>query len=292
MPSDGLVANWVYLVIASLAWNLKAWLAIAVGRRRGQELRRIYLFRPATRFIIALVLGLALLTWAASLLVYHTMRDWFERDVSSRAELAVSGARHGLLSHWKNDEREDLHALLMELMRDERILAATACAKDLSVLAVTGDFPEQFGCRAVGPHVRQSVESATAWLPWKTAASLPGGTVHVSAIPLVGTEGPVGFVVVVQDLSFIERREASVRWFLLIAFGFLAAAASAITIVAAHVSWRKWSDEIRHVLKARPSGWSSTRSCKMFGISSNGSPMSDKPKANWAYGHPNDCARR
>jgi hypothetical protein len=41
MPSDGLVANWAYLVIASLAWNLKAWLAIAVGRRRGQELRRM-----------------------------------------------------------------------------------------------------------------------------------------------------------------------------------------------------------------------------------------------------------
>jgi trehalose 6-phosphate synthase len=207
------------------------------------------LFRPAIRFLIALVAGLALLTWAASLLVYHTMREWFERDVSSRAELAVSMARNGLLPHWKNEEREDLHALLMELMRDERILAATACAKDLSTLAVTGDFPEQFGCHAVGAHVRQSVESGAAWLPWKTVASLPGGTVHISAIPLVGAEGPVGFVVLVQDLSFIERREASVRWFLLIAFGFLAAAASAITIVAARVSWRQWSDEIRQVLK-------------------------------------------
>jgi hypothetical protein len=41
MPADGLVANWVYLVIASLAWNLKAWLAIAVGWRRGHALRRM-----------------------------------------------------------------------------------------------------------------------------------------------------------------------------------------------------------------------------------------------------------
>jgi len=35
MASDGLVSNWVYLVIATLAWNLKAWLAIcwpATGR--------------------------------------------------------------------------------------------------------------------------------------------------------------------------------------------------------------------------------------------------------------------
>jgi hypothetical protein len=27
MPSDGLVSNWAYVVIASLAWNMKAWLS-------------------------------------------------------------------------------------------------------------------------------------------------------------------------------------------------------------------------------------------------------------------------
>jgi trehalose 6-phosphate synthase len=209
------------------------------------------MLRPAMQFIIALVVGLAVLTWVASLLVYRTMRDWFERDVSLRAELAVSGARRELLSHWKSEEREDLHALLTELMRDERILGAAACAKDLSVLAVTADFPEQFGCHAVGAHVRRSADPGGAWLPWGTVASLPGGTVHVSAIPLVGRAGPVGFVVLVQDLSFIERREASVRWFLLIAFGFLAAAASAVTIVTARVSWRRWSDEIRRLLQGK-----------------------------------------
>ncbi len=42
MPSDGLVSNWVYLVIASLAWNLKAWLAICLpSKDRGRELRRM-----------------------------------------------------------------------------------------------------------------------------------------------------------------------------------------------------------------------------------------------------------
>jgi len=42
MPSDGLVANWAYLVIASLAWNLKAWLAICLPHRKhAQELRRM-----------------------------------------------------------------------------------------------------------------------------------------------------------------------------------------------------------------------------------------------------------
>jgi trehalose 6-phosphate synthase len=213
------------------------------------------MLRPATRFIIALGFGLALLTWAASLLVYQTTRDWFERDVSLRAQLAVSGVRHGLLSHWKAEDGDALHALLTELTRDERILAAAACGKDLSTLATTGDFPTQFGCRIVGAHVRQSTAPAAVFVPWKTVASLPGGTVHVSAIPLLDQEEAVGFVVLVHDLSFIERREVTVRWFLLLTFGFLAAAAAAITMFAARVSWREWSGEIQRILKgetARP----------------------------------------
>jgi trehalose 6-phosphate synthase len=204
---------------------------------------------PAIRFVIALVFGLAFLTWTASVVVYGTTRAWFEKELTLRAQLAVNGARHGLLTHWKPEAQADLHVLLAELTRDERILAAVACTRDLAPLAVTGDFPEQFGCRVAGAHVRPPGASSAAWMPWKTVASLPGGTAHVSAIPLVGSDGPVGFVVLLQDLSFIERREANVRWFLLWAFGFLAAAASALTVLAARLSWREWSAEIQHVLK-------------------------------------------
>ena len=207
------------------------------------------MLRPATRFIIALVFGLALLTWAASLVVYRTTRDWFEKDVSLRAQLAVSGVRHGLLSHWKAEDGNDLHALLTELTRDERILAAAACGEDLSPLATTADFPEQFGCRSMGAHVRQSAAAGVLFVPWKTVTSIPGGTVHVSAIPLLDQEEAVGFVVLVHDLSFIERREATVRWFLVVTFGFLATAAAAITMFAARVSWHEWRGEIQRVLK-------------------------------------------
>ena len=30
MPVDGLVSNWAYMVMASLAWTLKAWLALCL----------------------------------------------------------------------------------------------------------------------------------------------------------------------------------------------------------------------------------------------------------------------
>jgi hypothetical protein len=41
MPSDALVSNWVYAVIATLAWNLKIWLSILLPKRLARDLRRM-----------------------------------------------------------------------------------------------------------------------------------------------------------------------------------------------------------------------------------------------------------
>src|SRR5687768_9287955 len=106
--------------------------------------------RPSLRFVAVLVLGLALLTWAAWLIVNRTTRAWFERDVSLRAQLAVSGARQALVSHWPKEQRSQLLSVLGEITRDERIMAAAACAADWRLLARTRDFPEQLACRELG----------------------------------------------------------------------------------------------------------------------------------------------
>lgn len=207
--------------------------------------------RRALRFVLALVLGLALVTWVASVLVHRTTRDWFEKDVSLRAQLAVSGARQALISHWHKEERADLQNLLGEITHDERIMAAAACASDLTLLTRTKDFPEQLACRELGPHVRPSTEApASSWSPWTNVEALPGGEVHVSAIPVIDRDAALGFVVLVHDLSYVARREAKTQQFLLVAFGFLALAASAVTIIAARLSWRSWTSELRRFLRS------------------------------------------
>src|SRR5229473_7631553 len=54
---------------------------------------------PSTlRDSLPMLLGLALLTGVGYLLVSATGRSWFEHDVQMRAELAVRGARRGLVS--------------------------------------------------------------------------------------------------------------------------------------------------------------------------------------------------
>ena len=206
--------------------------------------------RRALRFILALVAGLALLTWGASVLVTRTTRTWFEKDMQLRAQLAISGAREALVSHWDRSQDVELRKVLAALTHDERVLGAAVCGADLALRAQTIDYPAQLSCRAVGPYVRPSVDSPPGdWQSWASAFSLPGGQVHATAIPVLEGERPLGFVVLVHDLSFIERREATTRQFLLLAFGFLALAASVITVVAARLSWRGWSNELRRLIR-------------------------------------------
>jgi hypothetical protein len=99
------------------------------------------------RFILALIGGLALLMWAAAGVVQTT--QWFERDVSSRAELVLTGARQSLADVW-NDANLDKQ--LAALAHDERVMSAAVCGLDLSPRAATAGF----NCSAVGSRVRAS----------------------------------------------------------------------------------------------------------------------------------------
>ena len=157
------------------------------------------------RFIAGLVLGLALLTWGGSHIVSRTTRAWFENDIRLRSRLAVSGAHDTLVSHWQSDQRGDLEQVLERITRDERIMAAAACGADLFLEARTPDYPRQLDCGDLGPHVRPAADApAEAWTSWATIVPVSGGSVHATAIPLLDRGRPLGFVVLVHDLSFIE----------------------------------------------------------------------------------------
>jgi len=204
--------------------------------------------RHALRFVVALVTGLALLTGAASVLVTRTTRAWFERDMQLRAQLAVSGARETLASHWGSEA--ELRRVLGEMAHDERILGAAACGRDLLARARTSDYPAPLTCERLGAGVRPpDGGSSTEWTAAASVFSVPGGQVHATAVPVASDDGTLGFVVLVHDLSFVERREATTRRYLVLAFGVLALAASVITLVAARLSWRGWSDELRRVIR-------------------------------------------
>ena len=200
------------------------------------------------QFVLALILGLALLTWAASGVVQTTAREWFERDVNSRAHLVLVGASQFLANTWYSDP-EDLQKQLRVLVRDERVMGILVCNADLSPRSSTPGFPEEFGCSVVGSRARAVEQSPDKLQEWSTVAALPTGRVHVSVMPVENQEQQLGFVILLHDLSYIERREAQARTFLLIAFGFLAIMAFGLPMFVAKWARYGWSSELRSMLR-------------------------------------------
>lgn len=201
--------------------------------------------------ILALIVGLALLTWAASGVVETTAREWFERDVASRAHLVLTSASHSLAGAWDNPA--ELNNLLLGIAHDERVMAVSACNTDLSTRSTTPGFPQEFNCLEVGPRVLAKGRSAgdmhEELREWSTVTTLPTGRVHVSALPLSGAQGELGFVVMVQDLSYIERREDRARTFLIVIFGILAITAFGVPLLVARRARRDWTLELRRLLR-------------------------------------------
>ncbi len=203
------------------------------------------------RLILGLLAGLALLTWVASGVVETTAREWFERDVSARAHLFLTGANRSLAQAWNNPQ--ELHSDLVAIARDEHVMATAACGADLSTRAATAAFPVEFNCVEVGPRMLIDAPRGGAEQPlfreWSTIATLPTGRVHVSAMPVRADGQELGFAILVQDLGYIEKREDRARTFLIAISLLLAITAFGVPLVAARRARYDWSLELRRLLR-------------------------------------------
>src|SRR5687768_389760 len=198
-------------------------------------------------FLLPLIAILALLAWAASTAIEATGRRWFERDTEMRGRLAVTVAREALARHWVQADHAAMSRLLVDLTRDERIMGALACGLDFRTAAVTPGFPSALECASLGPRVRPQADGALQ--EWHSVQSAGGGRVHVSAFPLVEEDQPLGFVALVHDMSYADRRETLAQRFTLAALVLLALGVAAAAALGGQVAWRRWNAEMRRQLR-------------------------------------------
>jgi trehalose 6-phosphate synthase len=196
----------------------------------------------AIRFLVALVLGLALLTGVASIAVHRMTRRWFENDVARRAQLAVNGARQALQIRLRAGDGPALASILEDMARDEWVMGAALCDANLAQLAGSQEYPRTIGCADLGARVKGKGGALAAW---RGVWPLPTGLVHVSALPI----DDQAFLILVHDWTHIEARQETTRRYLFVGFGLLAGMAALVTIIAARLSWRSWSEDLRRFLR-------------------------------------------
>jgi trehalose 6-phosphate synthase len=199
--------------------------------------------KRVARFLIVLIAAGAFLSWVAAMVVERTARHWFEDDIVERSAVVANATRHALLVNWSPGQGDALAAVLDNLVRGERILAAAACAPGGQMLARTPLLPPPLTCAVIAQRMDEHPAAGEAAV-WGGVWNLAGGDVHVSTVPMTAPGQPPGFLVMVHDLAFVERREAKTHGLLLATFGLLVLGASIVTIVAARLAWRGFRKEL------------------------------------------------
>lgn len=199
----------------------------------------------AFRFILLLLAGIAVLTVIAYLGLTQMTQNWAERDLALRTQLAASSARQSFVANWDADHQA-LTATLVDITRDDRIMAAAACSLRGEQLAATEAYPSGLSCRSVLARMRQEVgEKETSWA---MTPELPSGRIHLSVAIIDRANEPLGAIVLVHDLSYLSRREATTRNVVLVAFFVLSLCAAAVALVVARLAWKGWTLELRRAL--------------------------------------------
>lgn len=197
--------------------------------------------RLSLRFILPLVLALSLLAYAVVPLVDKFTQHWFVRDMDIRSQLIANTLHDPLAELLVQGNKTKINSLLLRTIQDERLLAVGFCDGNGKILYRTPTFPDSLSCPS------PSAKDTKATNP---IHKLPKGSVHVAIYPM-DQDGvqQSGSLILVHDMSFVERRSADTRKYVILLFVILGVVTSMITVFVAHLSWRGWMDGVRAMLR-------------------------------------------
>lgn len=191
------------------------------------------------RFVIPLVLMLAAVAYAAMPLVDQLTLRWFMKDLDLRASLVANTIEDPLQRLVSEGDSAGIRVLFARITRDERLYAVGYCGTGIASPQGTVSMPPSISCDSLGAY-RQAAGHVTAD---------PHGPLLISARSFQWMDGSAGSIVIVQDMSFAERRSAETKRYLFYFFVGLGAVVSLITVVVAQLSWRGWVQGIRALVR-------------------------------------------
>jgi trehalose 6-phosphate synthase len=198
--------------------------------------------KRALRFVVILVIGLLTCSALAHVAMTREARRWFENDLRLRGELVLGMVRKDLVENW--GQTSTLTSKLTHLARAERIMAAEACAPDGKTLVASAGFPRYFSCDSVRGRLAGARNGRIA-----EPADFPGGRVYLSVLPIDASDPSRGHLVLLQDMSYVDRREQRAQQMLWLWFGAFALGASLVTLFAVWLSWQSWAQALRRFIK-------------------------------------------
>ena len=194
--------------------------------------------RLSLRFVLPLVVVLAMLAYLVVPLVDRMTLRWSMRDLDMRAQLIAKAVEEPLVEQIENGKSQSSAKLLSHFNRiaeDERLFAIGYCENADSSLVATRSMPLELVCR----NLPQFYEEESRLL------RVGRDVLHVAVKPLENG----GSLVMLHDMSFFERRSEETKRYIFYFFAGLAFLVSLITVVIAQLSWRGWMQGLQALMR-------------------------------------------
>ena len=195
-------------------------------------------FRLQLRFLFPLVIVLVAAAYLSLPLIDELTLRWFSRDLSLRGTLVASSLEDTIEDALRTRDLDKIKKTFGRVVRDERLLGIGLCD-------ITGRLMVSAGVFVPGSSCAAALETAREQFPVR---SFSGGNVHVGVHAIRDTNGAVANLVLLHDLSFIDRRSRDTRRYLVILLTGLGLVVAITTIVVAQLTLRGWMQNTRALL--------------------------------------------
>ena len=191
------------------------------------------------RFIAPLVVVLAALAWALVPLVDKLTLRWWVKDLDIRSQAIANAMEDQVADLAQVGASARVNALFMRAIQDERLYAVAYCDNNGKLRYETPTYPSTLGCHPPSGGTGED----------QSLVRLPQGLLHVVEHPVMQGSDRIGSLILVHDMSFVERRSADTRRYLIGFFIVLGIVISLVTVFIAHLSWRGWVAGVRALLR-------------------------------------------
>ena len=182
------------------------------------------------RFVLPVALASCVVAYFGLPYIQRLLAEWFRSDVELRAQLVMHSAEEPITDLVENGSEARLRVYLAKIAADERLLAILVCRPNGSTIFKSERTPPAISCESeagVSP-ARSQIKQLTS------------GSVQISRFDFDSAEPKPFRVLMLHDLSFVDRRQRTARDFVLAFVGISILLLALLIVLVAWLQLRRW----------------------------------------------------
>jgi trehalose-6-phosphate synthase len=184
------------------------------------------------RFVLPVALASCVVAYFGLPYIQRLLAEWFRSDVELRAQLVMHSMEEPITDLVEFGTETRLRAYLAKLAADERLLAILVCRPNGTTIFRSERTPPAIACDA----------EAGADPARSRIVQLPSGSVQVSRFDFDGAQPKPFRVLMLHDLSFVDRRQRTARDFVLVFVGISILLLALLIVLVAWLQLRRWAE--------------------------------------------------